>query len=128
MTTRGKRLLPHLTIGAGMIVAAAIGTVDLLGEWRTLASAVTLASAILGADAVDSMLRYGVFAVSWGAALLGGGLLLATWICRDSATASLLLPSMGAIACLFLMQRSKGREACCGSLQVNTGAKAPKGQ
>ena len=101
--SKALKLIPNLTIAAGILAATYAGTIGPLGAWRTAVSAPTLASAILGADAVNSLLRFGVMAVSWATVLLSSGFLLAVWLCRESGEMSLLIPSVGAIAWVVLL-------------------------
>ena len=61
--------------------------------WSMVISAMTLVSAILGADVVrlrGEVWRLSLF--SWGSVLLSSGFVLAVWICRETGVASLLIP------------------------------------
>ena len=117
MTTKMKaiRLIPSLILAAGILLATYLDKHP-LGAQGDLVSAVTMVTALLGADAVDSLFRYGVATVSWATMIMGSGFLLATWIFREAGAMGLLIPSMGAVGWVMLLGKRTPDEKLCKSV------------
>jgi hypothetical protein len=115
MTTNrvSTRILPNLMIAAGIILATYLDKHPPFPSQGSLVSAITMVSAILGADVLDSLLRYGVATFSWAMTVMGSGFLLAAWLFRSAGAMGLLIPSLGAVAWVVLLGKSKTSQKLC---------------
>ena len=106
-------LLPSLLVALVMLLASYVARLDHTAGWRDPAATALMAVAVVGADALRTVLDTGSVAVSLSSVLLGSGAVLATLICRDASFTTELIPTLAGTAWILFLARPHTRGVCC---------------
>jgi len=110
-------LTPSLLVAAGIIATTFVAKRAGGSEIVVLAAPLMLALTVVGADMLNSRLRGNSPRPSWGALIMGGAVLLSSWILvtRDPGLVKTLLPLTGTTSWVVLLSRAEDRRKICKS-------------